>query len=170
MFLIAFLNKNLDFMQLCILAGFNLKNEPWVDAYIVNPDFIEYTDYYIKRATSQDMSEDNNNNSDSEVAQLIQKSDQEISDMLNLDEYYFERYHSNSQHKKMNKTKSADLAKKIYNLVKYHYTNPLSLKELARIQVRKSLLEVDHKMKFKVENDLPLPKCMKDYLLFKEFF
>ena len=156
-------------MQLCILAGFNLKNEPWVDAYIVNPDFIEYTDYYIKRATSQEIN-NGEDNSDSEAVYLIQKTDQEISDMLNLDEYYFERYHFNSQDKKMDKNKTADLAKKIYNLVKYHYTNPLSLKELARIHVRKSLLDVNYKMKFKIENDLPLPKCMKDYLLFKEFF
>ena len=90
----AFLNKNLEFMQLCILAGFNLYNEPWIEAYIVNPDFIEYTDYYVKRATSQEISS-GDENSESEAAQLIRKSDQEINDLLNLDEYYNERFNCN---------------------------------------------------------------------------
>jgi len=156
-------------MQMCILAGFNLYNEPWIDAYIVNPDFIEYTDYYVKRATSQEVNSGGEESSDSEGTHLITKSDQEINDLLNLDEYYNERFRFNNQHKKIDKTKTNDLAKKIYNLVKYAYTNPLSLKELSRIQLRKSLLDVDYKMKFKIEHDLPLPKSLKDYLMFKEF-
>lgn len=156
-------------MQMCILAGFKLHNEPWIESYIVNPDFIEYTDYYVKRATSQELSS-SDENSDSEAIQLITKSDQEITDLLDLDEYYNERFHFNNQHRKIDKTKKADLAKKIYNLVRYAYSNPLSLKELSRIQLRKSLIDVDYKMKFKIENDLPLPKSLKDYLMFKEFF
>lgn len=165
----AFLNKNFEFMQMCILNGFKLYNEPWIESYILNPDFIEYTDYYVKRATSQEMSS-SDENSDAEAIQLIAKSDQEINDLINLDEYYNERFHFNNAHKKIDKTKKADLAKKIYNLVKCAYTNPLSLKELSRIQLRQSLLDVDYKMKFKIENDLPLPKSLKEYLMFKEFF
>ena len=91
-------------MRMCILAGFNLYNEPWVDGYLENPDFIEYTDYYVKKATSQDLNSNpvsSEENSDSEAAQLSRKSDQELNDLLNQDEYYFERFHKKSIKKKL---------------------------------------------------------------------
>lgn len=158
-------------MRMCILAGFNLYNEPWVDGYLENPDFIEYTDYYVKKATSQDLNSNpvsSEENSDSEAAQLSRKSDQELNDLLNQDEYYFERFHKKSQ-KNLDKKNSADLAMNIYKLIKYHYTNPMSLKDLSRIAIRTHLLSIDYKMKFKIENGLPLPNRLKNYLLFKEF-
>ena len=157
------------------MAGFRLYDEPWIGEYIENPDFIEYTDYYVKRATrtnsdlATDSSDEASTNSDSEITELMTKSNQEISDLLDLDEYFFERFHLSNQKKRSDKKRNAELARKIYTLVKYHYTNPMSLKELSRIKIRQHLLKQDYKMKFKVQNDLPLPKRLKEYLLLEEF-
>lgn len=182
-------------MEMCIMAGFNMYNEPWINTYLENPDFIEYTDYYVKKAThnkraievntssSDSESSDESSNSTSSIStnnngqlnELMNKTDEEINDLLNMDEYYFERFHLTKSSRRGNATvndqkrRNAELAKSIYNLIRYHYTNPLSLKELARIQVRKSLLDVDFRMKCNVEERLPLPKRLKDYLLLKEF-
>lgn len=187
-------------MEMCIMAGFNMFNEPWINTYLENPDFIEYTDYYVKKAThnkraievntsssdssNEESSDESNstssssanaNNNNGELNELMNKTDEEINDLLNMDEYYFERFHLTKSSRRGNATvndqkrRNAELAKSIYNLIRYHYTNPLSLKELARIQVRKSLLDVDFRMKCNVEERLPLPKRLKDYLLLKEF-
>lgn len=158
-------------MTMCVMAGFSLYDEQWISEYLENPDFIEYTDYYVKRATSHVNSErSSESNSDSEAANdLMRKNDQEINDLLNLDEYYFERFHLNNSKKNLDKKRQAEVAKKIYYFIQYYYTNPLSLKELARIQIRNNLLKVDFKMKIKVENDLPLPKRLKSYILLEEF-
>ena len=159
-------------MQLCIMAGFDLYDEPWIGEYIENPDFIEYTDYYVKRATRANpdlASENSSDNSDTEITELIIKSNQEISDLLDLDEYFFERFHVKSQKRRSDQKRNAEVARKIYALVKYYYTNPKSLKELSRIKIRQQLLKQDYKMKFKVEKDLPLPKSLKEYLLLREF-
>ena len=52
----------------------------------------------------------------------------------------------------------SDLPIRIYSFIKYSYTNPLSLKEIARISIRNYMLnakiggrEGDCKMKFKIE-------------------
>jgi hypothetical protein len=167
----AFLSKNIEFMKLCVMSGFNLKEEGWISSYIENPDFIEYTDFYVKKTITPDRNSNDNahqSNEESEIIDLMTKTDQEIAELLNMDEYFFERFHSNNK-KKINREKCTDVAMNIYKLIKYYSTNPLSLQELARIQVRKSLLKVDFKMKYKIENDLPLPSRLKDYLLFKEF-
>ena len=109
----------------------------------------------------------NNGNSENEANELVpRKTDEEIANLLNLDEYFFERFHYK---KKLNKEKCTHVAMKIYQFIKYYCSNPLSLKELARIQERKDLLNTDYKMKCKIENDLNLPTRLKDYLLFKEF-
>ena len=158
-------------MNMCIMSGFKLKDETWVNEYLENPDFIEYTDYYVKRASSNQTSdsESSQNTSDSETNNLMRKTDQEINDLLNLDEYYFERFHLNNSKKNLDKKKQAEVAKNIYTFIKYHNTNPLTLKELARIQIRTNLLKQDFKMKFKIENNLSLPKSLKKYLLLEEF-
>lgn len=185
-------------MNMCVMAGFNLKREPWIKTYLANPDFIEYTDYYVKIATYKvneriENSEDddaefsslesslsssstkNTNSNSPDLAELMEKTDQEINDLLNLDEYYFERFHlnKNKSSKKCSaldsRRRNTEVAKNIYKFIEYFYTNPLSLKELARIQIRKSLLAVDYKMKYKIEDELCLPKRLKDYLLLKEF-
>ncbi len=172
------------------MAGFSLYSEPWISGYLDNPDFIEYTDYYVKKATTNprviDMNDENVNteNSDqnayadvstarNEAAQRVAlRSDEEINNMLNLDEYYFERFHLSNAKKRdveSERKKNTELAKKIYTFIKHTYTNPLSLKEIARIKIRNHLLSLDHKMKIKIENDLVLPNRLKDYLLMKEF-
>ena len=156
------------------MAGFNLhKMEPWIKEYLENPDFIDYTDYYVKRATSVNnaISEvpGDSQNETADQNELLNKTDQEINEMLYLDEYFFERFHSSSNRRRNDHKKSADVAKRIHAFIKYSYTNPLSLKELSRISIRKSLLSIDYKMKFKIEHDLPLPNRLKNYLQFKEF-
>lgn len=158
-------------MQMCVMAGFKLHQESWIGSYLDNPDFIEYTDYYVKKASSytNETSENSSGSSSDVEANFMTKTDTEINDLLNLDEYYFERFHSRNKKLKDDKKNAAELARKIFSYIKHYYTNPLSLKEIARIQIRKNLLEVDYKMKFKIENDLPLPNRLKDYLLMKEF-
>lgn len=187
------------------MAGFRLRNEPWISTYLDNPDFINYTDYYVRKATtnrnrvnanesyadesflsSSDSSSSSASSSDEsssggELAALMNKTDQEISDLLNMDEYYFERFHLSKTSRQNRASKSnyysndttakrnAEVARKIYSFIKHYYTNPLSLKELARIQVRKNLLDVDYRMKYKIEEDLKLPRRIKEYLLLNEF-
>lgn len=198
-FKIAFLTKNLEFMSMCVMAGFNLYNEPWINTYLDNPDFIEYTDYYVKLVANRRVIHDTdepspsssssssppsrdelNSSSDSsngELTALMNKTDQEINDLLNMDEYYFERFHLTKSRRRTGtvaavestKKRNAERAKNIYTFIRHFYTNPLSLKELARIQIRKSLLAVDFRMKHKIEEELRLPRRLKDYLLLKEF-
>ena len=159
-------------MQLCVMAGFNLKEESWINNYIENPDFIEYTDFYVRKATSPEKnssSDDDNSSNNSDVTELQTKTDQEIAEILNLDEYFFERFHLKDRNKKLNKEKCTDIAKKIYQFIKYYNSNPLSLKELSRIQVRKQMLDINYKMKYNIEKGLEIPARLKDYLLFKEF-
>lgn len=166
----AFLTKNLDFMKLCVLAGFKLHTtEPWIKEYLANPDFIDYTDYYVKRATSSRGS--NSSHLDEASSELIKnRTDQELNEILYLDEYFYERFHSSNYKRKSSDYKrNSELSKSIYQYMKEVYTNPLSLKELSRITVRNKMLRNDFKMKFKVENELIIPRRLKDYLLFKEF-
>jgi len=159
----AFLTKNLEFMHLCILAGFSLyKMEPWIKEYLKNPDFIDYTDYYVKRATNNSLSNDLVSD------ELRNKTDQEISELIYLDEYFSERFHSRRRENR-DAVRSSEVAKTIYAFIKQAYTNPLSLKELCRIRVRDSMVRQDFKMKFRIENELHIPQRLKEYLLFKEF-
>ena len=176
----AFLIRNYEFMQMCIMAGFNLyKNEPWIKSFLNNPNLAGTPNYFINRRSNSQISElvnsenddfnNRNSDSDSEKYTIMIKTDKEIAEMLSLDEYFLERYHSKNQKLKEDKQKSLELTKRIYTLIRHHYTNPLSLQELARIQIRKSLLSIDNKIKTKIENGLDVPKRLKGYLLFEEF-
>ena len=155
-------------MQLCILTGFCLYDEPWISQYLDNPDFITYTEQRVIRRYKDSNPPSEEENSDTEVDDLSNRTDQEINELLNLDEYFFDRFHL-SRHKTKDKRKEDELAIRIYTVIKYYYTNPLTLKELARIQIRNCLLKSDFKMKIKIERNLILPKRIREYLLFKEF-
>ena len=103
---------------------------------------------------------------------LMRKTDEEIAELLMNDEFYFDKL--NTKRKKKEKKSSHEKnelygAWNIYSLFKYNYTNPLSLQELSRIQIRKSMLKIDYKIKDKIENHLVLPKRLKRFLLFNEF-
>ena len=169
----AFLNKNLDFMEICVMAGFRLRDEAWINEYLGNPDFIEYTDYYVRKANETEASEETAALAENAAESIESRSDQQINDMLNADEYYFERFHLSGNKKRdpdSERKRSAELAKKIYTFIKYHYKNPLTLKEIARIKIRQHLLAIDHRLKPKVERQLSsLPNQLKDFLLMKEF-
>lgn len=171
----AFLMRNYDFILMCILNGFNLyKNEPWILSYLNNPSLAGTPSYFVNRRSNSHLNElnsDVNSNSDNSNRLTIRaKSDHEIAEMLNLDEYLFERFHSKSNLKlKEDKEKNILVSKKIYALIRHYYTNPLSLKQLARIQIRKSLVGVDFKMKYKINKHLDIPAHLKDYLMFTEF-
>lgn len=165
----AFLNKNIEFMSMCIMAGFKLNDEPWISEYLQNPDFIQYTDYYVKRAMSSSSSDSESGNDSLSEGELARKTDQELNELLNLDEYYFERFHRKSAHKNNNQKKQAELAKNIFRLINYHYTNPLSLKEICRIAIRDQMLNKNFRLKYSVENELFLPKILKSFILMEEF-
>jgi hypothetical protein len=104
--------------------------------------------------------------------QLNSKSDQELNEMLDKDQYFFERFQI-----KMKKRRSQVehvnsqqlLLRNIHSVIKYYYRNPLSLKEIARIKIRQHLLKIDFKLKFKIVNQINLPKCLKNYLLLTEY-
>ena len=164
----AFLTKNLDFMKLCILAGFKLnRTEQWIKEYVANPDFIDYADYYVKRATNSRGQQQEDENSELSIQS---RTGQELNEILYLDEYFYERFNSSNYKRKSSDYKrNSEMSKSIYEYIKEVYTNPLSLKELSRITVRNQMLKKDFKMKFSVENELIIPKRLKDYLLFKEF-
>jgi hypothetical protein len=87
-----------------------------------------------------------------------------------MDEYFLERYHSKNQKQKEDKIKSIELTKRIYKLIRYNYSNPLSLQELARIKIRNNMLSIDYNIKAKIEkNILDLPTRLREYLLLNEF-
>jgi hypothetical protein len=154
-------------MKICIMAGFNLrKMEPWIKEYLENPDFIDYPDYYVKQATN---SLDNSMN---RWASNNLKTEQELNDIIYLDEYFYNRYHSSSNKRKNlndHKNNSLDQAKNIYSFIKHTNSNPLSLMELSRIVVRKTMISCDTNIKQNVNLGLDIPRRLKDYLLFKEF-
>lgn len=104
---------------------------------------------------------------------LMRKTDEEIDEFLRFDEFYFEKYNMKKAKKKQTKNMTLNnelnLAKNIYCLIKHHFTNPLSLKELSRIQIRKTMCKIDYKIKEKIESHLILPKRLKRFLLFDEF-
>jgi ankyrin repeat protein len=174
----AFLSKNLEFMEMCVMAGFSLYDESWIEMFIDNPEFIAYTDYYIRKASSTDSTDENNNHLNEEQQQenreLVDQDQNamRLGDMLDMDQYFFERFHLNSSAKKRNQLieekQRRELAKRIYNFVSYNYKNPLSLKQLSRIAIRNHMLSIDYKMSQKIMQ-LSLPRCLKDYLLMKEF-
>lgn len=156
-------------MKICIMAGFNLrKMEPWIKEYLENPDFIDYPDYYVKRATN---SLDNSSNR-WDGSNGTQRTEQELNDMIYLDEYFYNRYHSGSNKRKSSddhKRNSRDQAKSIYSFIKLTSSNSLSLMELSRIAVRRTMLSSGSNMKESVERGLHIPRRLKEYLLFKEF-
>jgi hypothetical protein len=176
--------KNFEFMRLCIMAGFSLKeNEPWIRAYLSNPNFTDYTEYFVRRREDSSIvldsdgneSEDNldlaDRTHDEDIVQFDKESsvNNEFRNLRFLDTQTNVRrnaWQSGLSGKMQNSEKNA---KKIYSLLKFHYRNPLSLQELARIQIRNSLLKNDYKIKSKIEKELVLPKRLQDYLMFKEF-
>ena len=102
----------------------------------------------------------------------MRKTDNEIAEILMFDEFYFEKYDAKTKKEKVKNValnNELNLAKNIYCLMKYHYSNPLSLQELVRIQIRKSMCKIDYKIKEKIENQLVYPKRLKRFLLFDEF-
>jgi hypothetical protein len=131
---------------MCILAGYNLNADSWIEDYIVNPDFVQRVDFL-------------NDQTD--------KSEQEISAFLDEQEYFYRRLNktTNSKTSEMNKK----LKIEIYDLLKYYKTHALTLKELTRIAIRKSLLHANTNIKEKIQHALHLPKRLKDYLLLEEF-
>lgn len=177
--------KNIQFMELCIMSGFKLnKMVPWIEEYLEYPDIEDekshgtkyhLTNLFRNRATEIDVDEENNNELDDEFEELdslMRKTDDEIAELLMIDEFFLEKYHSKQRklkQKENTKKKELELAKNIYLLTKHYFTNPLSLQELARIQIRKTMLKIDFKIKDKIETKLPLPPRLKNYLLFKEF-
>jgi hypothetical protein len=146
-FLLAFLSKNLEFMEILITAGFNMYNDKWIGDYLENPDFVEFPDYF-----NNNQENENNNN--------------EISAFLDEEEYFNRRFRTRTH--THNLQINHELRKKIYNTLKYSYTNPLSLQEMSRVTIRKQLLKFDYKIKNRVSK-LFYPKKLKDYLLFIEF-
>jgi hypothetical protein len=102
----------------------------------------------------------------------MHKTDAEIAEILMFDEFYFEKYNARSKKEKVKNValnNELNLAKNMYCLMKYHYTNPLSLQQLSRITIRKSLCKIDYRIKDKIENILVYPKRLKRFLLFEEF-
>lgn len=116
----------------------------WISDYIENPDFIEFPDYYLN-------SQENSNNNT-------------ISTFLDEEEYFSRRLKSRTPLTFINH----ELRKKIYNFIKYSFTNPLTLQELARISIRKHLLTLDYRIKDRV-TALYYPNRLKKYILFNEF-
>ena len=174
---LAFLMKNYEFMHLCIMAGFNLyENEPWIRNYLMNPNFIDYTDYFVRRRADNSIALDSDGNESDDSSDTCDIAAQVEKDKTEMENLKFLETHTNARRNawrhRYEDDKIVDTeknAKKIYALLKYHYTNPLSLQQLARIQIRNSLLNVDYKMKFNIQNSILLPKRLKEYILFKDF-
>jgi hypothetical protein len=151
-------------MQMCIMAGYKLrKNETWINLYLQNPNLASTPNYFR-------ISNDSLNNSETNNYSIILKTDKEIAELVSMDEYFLERYHSKNQKQKEDKIKSIELTKRIYKLIRYNYSNPLSLQELARIKIRNNMLSIDYNIKAKIEkNILDLPTRLREYLLLNEF-
>ena len=79
--------------------------------------------------------------------------------MKTLTEYYEDKLNGKQNESPLSQQSA-------YDLLKHYYTNPLSLKELCRIHIRNKLLEIDFKLKDKIQTQLPLPIRIKNYLLF----
>jgi hypothetical protein len=162
---------------MCILAGIDLNSiQPWINSYLNNPNEKETIHTQINRYVIRRANNPVGRSEDEIIGNLIENDDRyvilEQSDDYNsgfttLDDYYFEKNkHNNSNN---NNDTNINSFQNIYNLIKHHYTNPLSLQELARIQIRNTMLKIDYKIKNKIENKLNLPKRLVDYLLLKEF-
>ena len=175
--------KNIEIMELCILSGFSLnKMIPWVEEYLEYPNIEEERNSHNYRLINMYRNNHMENDSDTEVVEsgeddlddinsLMRKSDEEIAEMLAIDEFFLEKLHHKQQKQKLkvnSKKKEIELARNIYSMIKHYYMNPLSLQELARIQIRKSLIKVDYTIKNKIENKMYLPNRIKNYLLFKD--
>lgn len=171
--------RNFEFMRLCIMAGFNLnENEPWIRAYLSNPNFTDYTEYFVRRREDSSIVLDSDGNesddfidTDTSYNETVQIEKDYTESLRNIRFLDTNMRRGNVWKQNLNGEirNTEKNAKKIYSLLKYHYKNPLSLLELARIKIRNELLKVDYKMKLKIERELILPKRLKDYLLFKEF-
>lgn len=171
--------KNIEFMELCLLSGFSMnKMVPWIEEYLEYPNIEneQNSNNYrlvnlFRNNRNEDPEEENEPDDLEEINSLMRMTDEEISEMLAIDEFFLEKLHSKQRkikQKENSKKKEFELARNIYMMVKHFYTHPLSLQELARIQIRRSLIKVDYKVKEKIEHKLPLPNRLKNYLLFKD--
>jgi hypothetical protein len=171
-------------MRLCIMAGLKLSEEPWIRGYLNNPNFIDYTDYFVRRRADNTLildsdgqeSDDESSDTNSSSCDLMSQVERDQIEYRNLKflETHTNARRNNAWRHTLNgddneRVDTEKNAKKIYALIKFHYTNPLSLQELARIQVRNAILKIDFKIKIKIENKLTLPKRLKEYLMLKEF-
>jgi len=161
-----------------IMAGFNLHNESWISHYLNNPDFTEYNDFHIKKAIERNSTfqtiHNDQENANTEQENLINtKTDQELNDILDKDEYFFERYHVKSKIRRNSNIESVNsyqlILRNIHSVIKYYYRNPLSLKEIARIKIRHEMLKSGYKLKLRINSQVNLPKCLKSYLLLSEY-
>ena len=122
----------------------------WIGDYIENPDFIDFPEYFLNNQENSNNPTNGDNNA--------------ISSFLDEEEYFNRRLRSRTPLVPVNR----ELIRKIYSLLKYSFTNPLSLQELSRIAIRKHLLSLDYKIKTRIES-LFYPNRLKNYLLFNEF-
>lgn len=136
--------------------------EEWIREYLTNTHLD--TDYTL--GSDQAQAEEN------ELRNLIRFDDidQNTSQILNIQyvdghSYVVRNPFYGSDNHVIDKLKNE---KNIYSLIKYHFRNPLSLRDLARIKIRNFLLKIDSKIKFRIER-LWLPQQLKKYLLFEEF-
>lgn len=161
--------RNFEFIQLCIMAGFNLYDEEeCIRTYLDNTHFCD-----------QELINNNQNNDnlrEEEYSDLIRFDDidQNTSEILNIQfvngHSYAKKnpFYGNNHTIKTKKEKEKN-EKKIYSLIKYYFKNPLSLKELSRNKIRSELIRIDFKIKLKIEKTLDVPDQLKRYLLFSEF-
>jgi len=148
--------KNIEFMQLCLMAGFNIFRENWIIEYLIN--FNEET---LK-----------NNPKEKELKKLendylirFDDIDQNTPEILNIQyinghTYVVKNpYHGSDE---INKKNKYELELDIHSLISYHFKNPLNLKQLARIKIRNC---IKSKLKYNIENNLNLPIKLKNYLM-----
>jgi ankyrin repeat protein len=166
-FYLAFMSRNLDFLKLCIMAGFNLNHkQEWIFEYLNNRNLINEFNRDYERIFRKITSEPSDSGDKNQI--LAQFNGDNTFDDNNSSEEYFLQRPTLYKHK-INNLKEYKEARETYFLIKYSTENALSLKQICRIKIRKYLLKKDYKMKFKIKNDLILPKKLKDYLMFSEF-
>jgi hypothetical protein len=153
-----------------ILAGIKLnKMNPWLEGYLKNPTLNDSmiktaTNYYYIRRENNPVKniDDYEQEYDTDADQRYIILRKEDTSMKTLTEYYEDKLNGKQNESPLSQQSA-------YDLLKHYYTNPLSLKELCRIHIRNKLLEIDFKLKDKIQTQLPLPIRIKNYLLFKEF-
>ncbi len=151
--------KDIEFMQLCLMAGFNIFKEDWINEYLLN-----FNAETIKNHKDKEIRSENN------YLIRFDDIDQNTPEILNIQYVNGHTYvvknpyygsDDDNETKEKNKFK---LQLDIHKLISYHYKNPLNLKELARIKIRDS---IKSNLKYNIQNNLDLPNILKDYLIFQ---